>query len=870
MPPSDPFHFVLAIFVERSGLAVDDLAMLSAVPAETIKNWLEGKVRRPRSWQDIVRLGSVLHLTIPEMDTVLQAAGRPRITDLLQNTPPGKDKDLLAPWVEEATRRRLAKLGEGLVPPGPLPPGSRMPLSRNPLFIGRDHDLLMLAQAFAQAAVVAVNPLDVAATGLGGIGKTHLAAEFVHRFGQFFTGGVYWLSFADPASVALEIASCGGAGFLSLHSDFARLSLEEQVNLVYAAWQQPIPRLLIFDNCEDPALLQRWRPSFGGCRILITSRRAQWDPALAVAPLPLAVLSRHDSVALLHRHAPALAVGDQTLAEIAAELGDLPLALNLAGRFLHRYQRVIPPSAYLAQLRSAPAVHHPSLESRAISPTGQSEQVARSFALSFDRLDPTQLADVHARELLARAAFFAAGELIPRTALLSSWSQNADDALVSMHFEDAIARLLELGLVEEAMDGAVRVHRLVASFITMQAGATEAQAAIEATMLRMALAANEQADPLPLLPLQVHVRWVTDRAIPRSDPQAARLCDALGEHLWLLGDHRAAVRYVERALALWTKQAGPRSLEVAGSLEVLGLLHQTHGRLEDARACFEQVLAIREAHLGSMTDLTATAATNLGYLLLVQGDFTNAQQHMRQTLQFYHQVYGLCNPHTARLLSHVGTLHLMAGNYRFAKRYLHLAVEARRQVLPSPHMGTAQSINNLGDVYYLLGAYDRSLALHQEALQLRCAIFGHDHHDTAESLVNIGRVLHATGDWAQARSYIEQGLRINEQRLGPDNFETLNMYRYYGELLRDYGDLVGARQYLERALNGWVQMGRHQHSTTASALYQLGLLELQEGNLSVARQRLEQAHAMQQTVLGASHPETKITAQALSDLPTGQ
>ncbi len=158
MPVGDPFHVVLAVFVERAGLALDDLAMLSAVPIETIKNWLEGKVRRPRSWQDIVRLGSVLHLTVSEMDKLLQSAGRPRTTDLLQLTPPGKDHVLLAPWAEEIARGRLAGLRAGLVPPGPLPPGSRMPLGRNPLFVGRDHDLVTLAQTFAQTAVVAVNP----------------------------------------------------------------------------------------------------------------------------------------------------------------------------------------------------------------------------------------------------------------------------------------------------------------------------------------------------------------------------------------------------------------------------------------------------------------------------------------------------------------------------------------------------------------------------------------------------------------------------------------------------------------------------------------------------------------------------------------
>ena len=67
-----------------------------------------------------------------------------------------------------------------------------------------------------------------------------------------------WLNFADAAGVPAQIALCGGRGGLNLGVDYASLDLEEQVKLVLAAWQNALPCLLIFDNCEDPALLERW------------------------------------------------------------------------------------------------------------------------------------------------------------------------------------------------------------------------------------------------------------------------------------------------------------------------------------------------------------------------------------------------------------------------------------------------------------------------------------------------------------------------------------------------------------------------------------------------------------------------------------
>ena len=207
---------------------------------------------------------------------------------------------------EAAARRRSALSLDTIPDMAPLPPGSRLPLARNPLFVGRDDELKAIARSLLEdqpdgAAITA-------ATGMGGIGKSNLATEFVHRYGQFFAGGVFWLSFADPTGVAGEVAACGGPGAMNLPG-FDALTLDDQLARVRQEWQGAIPRLLIFDNCEDEGLLDAWRPTTGGCRVLITSRRTQWDAALDLVPVQVRVLSRPESVALLRKFRPDLASG---------------------------------------------------------------------------------------------------------------------------------------------------------------------------------------------------------------------------------------------------------------------------------------------------------------------------------------------------------------------------------------------------------------------------------------------------------------------------------------------------------------------------------------------------------------------------------
>ena len=126
-----------------------------------------------------------------------------------------------------------------------------------------------------------------------------------------------------------------------------------------------MPRLLVFDNCEEEALLESWRPTSGGCRVLVTSRRSNWTPTLGVTVLPLDLLPRADSVELLRRYRPDLTPDAVGLDAVAAELGDLPLALHLAGSYLHAYRSDVSLDAYLAELRRSDIVQQRISENNA-------------------------------------------------------------------------------------------------------------------------------------------------------------------------------------------------------------------------------------------------------------------------------------------------------------------------------------------------------------------------------------------------------------------------------------------------------------------------------------------------------------------------
>src|SRR6266568_842582 len=376
------------------------------------------------------------------------------------------------PPVDPGTVAEAAQL-LAQIPAGPLsagsalPPHSRMPLARNDLFTGRTEELQWLAShlgpSLEQVPTVVV-------AGLGGVGKSQLASEYVHRYGRFYAGGVLWISLAEPMMIGSEVAACGGTGGMDLRPDFAALSQDDQLGLVLAAWLSPVPRLLVFDNCDSEETLTQWRPASGGCRVLVTSRRSIWDPTLGVQVLDLDVLPHGDGLSLLGRYRPPATPEDAAaLADVAAELGQLPLALHLAGSYLRRYRTAISPVAFLDQLRTSHIIEHRSLTAAGISPTRHIQSIAATFAISVDQLAVGESADDLARRCLVIASYLAPGEAIPWDLLLATLGLPASpDGFIEL--EDGLQRLAALGVAQLGRDGAPRLHRLVAAFVQDRLG----------------------------------------------------------------------------------------------------------------------------------------------------------------------------------------------------------------------------------------------------------------------------------------------------------------------------------------------------------------------------------------------------------------
>jgi tetratricopeptide (TPR) repeat protein len=672
------------------------------------------------------------------------------------------------PAVLEQAQQKLAQMPLDKVPDPCAPPeGSCLAFRSSRVFVGRQQDLMDLARLLKGGKTAAIGQI-AAATGLGGIGKTQLASEFAHRYGRFFAAGVYWLNFADPQAIPAEVAACSStaqAGF----------DLEAQVRQVLSAWQSALPRLLVFDNCEDQHLLEQWLPKAGASRVLVTSRRQTWDAALGVEMLQLGVLDRDDSIKLLCTLAAHLTQDEADA--VAGELGDLPLALHMAGSFLNCYKDGVHPWEFLQQLQDKSLLSHDALKGRGTSfnPTQHELHVAKTFALSYGKLDPDRNIDRIALELLARTSWFAPGTPIPKALLLKTLDDE-DNPIDPLDMMDGLTRLSDVGLIASEEQGDLVLHRLLALYVQgAPCNDDKARSSVETELLKEANRINNSGLPAGLIAWQPHLRFVTDWAMEREDETGANLCNTLGYHLYSIGDYQAARPYYENALEIRKKVLGDDHIETANSLNNIGGLLQVMGEYRSARPFFEKALKIRKQKLGELHPDTATILDNLGHLLQLMGDYQSARPYHENALNIFLRVLGEEDAQTAICMNNLGTLLYLISDYESALPYFEKALKINENVYDKEHPNIASSLNNLGRLLEVMGNYRSARLYYEKALEIRKKVLGEEHPVTAQSLNNLAMLSLNENKIEEATSYMHVALAISKKILGDDHPNTKKM-----------------------------------------------------------------------------------------------
>jgi tetratricopeptide (TPR) repeat protein len=829
-------------------------------------------------------------LTVPDTD--------PRMLELEWEAPQGPRRLTLRVELELPTAVRVGagpvriRTGRGLVfevtPPAPpgaagevveVPGGGRVrrrradgagPVrggvpSRNRAFFGRLDLLDRLHEALSRGPQESTGSPPAAViqilAGPGGIGKTQLALEYLHRHLDEYDL-VWWVPAEQPIGVIGSLAELGERLGLPIGEDLrqgARGALD-------ALATGDLSWLLVYDDADDPEALAGFLPASGG-RVIVTTRNQGWA---AVAPvIEVGPPSRAETAdALLgrlrnDRGGPRLTAAEAD--ELAEQVGDLPLALEQAIAWLLATR--MPAREYVELLRG-----HTRLLAEG-KPAGYPVTVAGFVALAVERLRQSQPATGQLFELFA----FLGGEPVPVALLRHGRDGDVTEPLRTLLGQPiavnrAVRDLVRSGLARLDPAQRLQVRRLVQRLLRDQMPAELARAALR-NVQQILLRANpgdpdEQGELSRQAELGPHIGPAD--LVHADDLAARRVVLDHARYLYLIGDYENSRRMAEGAAGAWAAETGRDRLGPDGELTLLA-----YARLADAqRALGDSRTAARFAQetysrmrdspdLGPRHEYTLITGVQVGEDLRSAGRYAEARRFDRDLLTGHREVFGPRHLYTLRVQASLAVDERLAGDlgaaFELAREVAEVWEELDRAALPAldAHLQLARAHADLG-------AYRAGLAVVRRWLGPLRQTLGGAHRSLLRADRLHAVLLRRVGRTAEAVTLIRDTHARTAARFGPAHEDTLAAAVSQANALRAAGEPAEAERWISGALERYRSDFGARHPFTTIAAVDAAIVYRALGDHRRARARDESSVAELSGTLSPGHPYTLCAQTALA------
>jgi tetratricopeptide (TPR) repeat protein len=724
---------------------------------------------------------------------------------------------------------------------------------RNRNFTGREELLTRLRERLA-GGVAAVLP--EALHGMGGVGKSQIAIEYVYRHSRDYRL-IWWIPSEQTNLIVQSLIELGEQMGLRAGADRSAVPavLESlRVGEPYANW------LLVFDNAENPQEVRQFFPNDGPGRVMVTSRNSQWSSM--ASSLEVDVFAREESVALIRRRSPQIL--DDAADRLAESLGDLPLAVEQAAVWLA--ETGMPVHQYLDLFETKYA------ELLEVDPPADYDlPVAAAWNVSLDRLREDHPA---ALQLLQVCAFFAPEPI--NWDFFSAVRGVAAPPELRGALADPIklARSVrEIGRYALARidhrKSTIQVHRLVQRVLIEQMNGQE-----RAEMRHCAHEILANADPRnpqrssewprysDLLP---HVR--ASGMVECEDPWVRQL--VLNESRFLLSrsDYAEALEVAEEAAGIWRRLLGDDHEHVISADQVRAEALRWQSRYHEAYDLQSELVERCRRVLGERNEATQRALSFLALLLRLRGDFHRARELDQQAYETTLREFDADDPGTLQAAHNYAVSLRLSGEAEKAYRLDDDIYQRRVEVLGDDHLHTLNSLHSLYIDLQELGRFQAALDGQERLRELALRMLGEEHSLTIWVTRELSVTRRKAGDHQGALELSTKVLDVLRRRSGDESLETARAALNHATDLRQTGDLEGAaelgRQTMMRCRHLLGDRHPHAYATATNLAVTLRLL----GRSADARELDQAAVDGLSEVLRPTHPRTLLARTNLaSDL----
>ncbi len=744
-------------------------------------------------------------------------------------------------------------------------PLSTLPYRRNPFFTDREDSLTVLHHTFTSEQ----NPQTriQALHGMGGIGKTLLATEYACRHYHEYQH-VFWLNATTPELLSTSIRTLADQLAIPAHDD-----LNQQQRLIaIKQWLQQHDRwLVILDDLDDFSLLDQLFPLYSHGHVLVTTQSqatGQFATSIAIDQMSIeegALLLLRRAKIISEQH-PDDVVSEHDMLQarkIAQEFAGYPLALDQAGAYIEENRRSL--SSYLTlyhQQKVALLGRRGRLASDHLDP------VTTTLSLTFQKIAHI---DPLAFELLRFCAFLHMDALpdemfLQGAAFLDEPLRSL--ALDPLAFDDALTTLQRFSLIHRCADSTtLNMHHILQAVVKKDLSKKHHQ--------RLAKQAIRLVNAT--FPAVLFTTWQgCERYMPQAQycatlihdfhltlPEGALLLERLGSYCAQRGCFIEAESYLKQALSLYEKFRRAHVLDMAQTLNALGLLYHQLARYKEAEVCHQHALELRQQALDPDDPKIVESLHNLAMILADLGNYQQAEQLYLHVLTVEERTKGPDHPDVADTLNELGLTYVQQGRSVDAEIAYRRALSIYTLSRDANHPDLTYPLDGLGTLAEQKGDYQQAETLYQQALTICQQAFGEMYPETAHSFYKLAGIAAEQDNYQQAEDRYQQALAINEQTLGPQHPDVALILNDLALLKTRQQQYQPAELLYQRALNIYELTFGPQHPAVASVLNNQGQLSRMTGHTEHAEELLRHALAIREKVLDTTHPSI---AQSLANL----
>ncbi|WP_265036056.1 tetratricopeptide repeat protein [Wolbachia endosymbiont (group A) of Anomoia purmunda] len=591
----------------------------------------------------------------------------------------------------------------------------------------------------------------VACHGLGGIGKTQLALEFIWSKLQKYRW-IIWLDTRDRNTLINEYIKLG-RGLNVIHGYGENFREEDHAKHVKYWLEHPKRAgwLLVCDNAPNYKDIADLLPIKGG-KILLTSRyKFGWpQPQNTISVDVFEPGESRDYIRkILEVKGKKLDITQ--VDALAKTLGHLPLALAQASAYIKKTYINISDYLKLYNDRKRTLLSDKTLLET--FPPGANRETAAIVYVTWNiTVEAIKKESSLAANWLTACAYLD-GSPIPKS-LLEIFADNQENNPSLETFHEAFGILTSYSMLTIKKDHSMLVHNLVQEVTRLQSEESEKSKEDMETVFQLLqesfpYGSDKLEDYAKKRQLLLHLEaflshiddWLEKNPLEKQTIEKYYLMDLL---IWMdngyydLGNPRRQKELLERALAIKEKHYEPDHFEVAITLANLGTAYGALGDPQKQKELLEQALPIFEKHYGSGHFQVAIILGSLGTAHYALGDPQKAKELFEQGLAIKEKHYGPDHFEIATVLGNLGTAYRTLGNPQKAKELLEWALPILKKHYGSDHFEVAKLLTNLGIAYGALGDPQRARELLERALAIQEKYYGFDHFEFAITLANLG------------------------------------------------------------------------------------------------------------------------------------